>query len=122
MAAGAAAQSLRPSSLLVRSLKEAGTGGAMGGSVSCCSPARDCHTTDYETYGEGRYWIAVKGERIQEHRLEKSMASMVFLGSGPDPEGSSRNDSRVFPHPANLIGHPVVECHDTLCRCLFLSF
>jgi hypothetical protein len=30
------------------------------------------------------------------------MAWPVFLGSGPGPEGPSRNDSGVFPQPARL--------------------
>jgi hypothetical protein len=37
---------------------------------------------------------------IQEHRLQKSWAWPMFMGSGPGPEGPSRNDSRVFPPPA----------------------
>ena len=41
-----------------------------------------------------------------EHRFLKSMAWPVFLGSGPGPEGPSRNDSEVFPHPARrAAGH-----------------
>jgi len=48
-----------------RSLKEPGTEGMLEGGSSCCSPARDCEMTDYETDAEGRYWITVKGERIQ---------------------------------------------------------
>src|SRR5262249_39806918 len=48
-----------------RSLKEPGTEEITGGSRSCCSPASDCQTTDYETDAEGRYWITTEGERIQ---------------------------------------------------------
>jgi len=48
-----------------RSLKEPGTEGAMGGAVSCCSPASDCQMTDYETDAAGRYWITIESERIQ---------------------------------------------------------
>ena len=39
---------------------------------------------------------------IHEHGIAKSMARPVFLDSGPGPEGPSRNDSRVFPHPAHM--------------------
>jgi hypothetical protein len=31
----------------------------------CCSPERDCYTTDYETDVTGRYWIKADGERIE---------------------------------------------------------
>ena len=37
----------------------------MIGSSSCCSPERDCQSTDYETDADGRYWITVGGERLQ---------------------------------------------------------
>ena len=37
----------------------------------------------------------------QEHGLEKSIAWPVFMGSGPGPDGPSRNDTRVFQHPAS---------------------
>ena len=63
MAAGAAAH--EPEDEFAdwfRSLKEPGTGAAMGGSVSCCSPARDYQTIDYETDRDGRYWIIVEDE------------------------------------------------------------
>jgi len=48
-----------------RSLREPGTEGMMDSSTSCCSPARDCQMTDYETDTDGRYWITAEGERIQ---------------------------------------------------------
>src|SRR3954467_10056440 len=38
---------------------------------------------------------------IQEHGREKSMARPVFMGSGPGPDRPSRNDTRVFQHPAS---------------------
>src|SRR5690242_12529344 len=38
---------------------------------------------------------------IQEHSREKSMHWPVFIGSGPGPDGPSRNDTRVFQHPAS---------------------
>jgi hypothetical protein len=63
MAAGAAAH--EPEAEFAdwfRSLKKPGTGGAMGGSVSCCSPERGCQRTGYETDGDGRYCITVEGE------------------------------------------------------------
>ena len=47
------------------SLTEPGTENGSGHSAPCCSPARDCQTTDYETDPEGRYWITIEGERIQ---------------------------------------------------------
>lgn len=47
------------------SLKEPGTEGMPGGSVSCCSPERDCQITDYATDADGRYWITADGERVQ---------------------------------------------------------
>jgi hypothetical protein len=31
----------------------------------CCSPERDCQTTDYEVDAAGHYWIKAEGERIQ---------------------------------------------------------
>jgi hypothetical protein len=31
----------------------------------CCSPERDCQTTDYETDAAGLYWIKAEGERVQ---------------------------------------------------------
>src|SRR5207237_1860053 len=37
---------------------------------------------------------------IQEHGPEKSIAWPVFMGSGPGPDGPSRNDTRGFQHPA----------------------
>ena len=53
----------------------------------------------------GRPWRAVPGiahePEISEHSLDKSKAWLVFIGSGPCPEGQSRNDS-TFPHLAML--------------------
>src|SRR5438270_6368824 len=37
---------------------------------------------------------------IHEHGPEKSVVWPVFMGSGPGPDGPSRNDTRVFQHPA----------------------
>ena len=34
--------------------------------------------------------------------LNKSMAWPVFMVSGPGPDGPSRNDARLFQHPAKL--------------------
>src|SRR6516164_7213234 len=31
----------------------------------CCSPERDCQTTDYKADAVGHYWIKAEGERIQ---------------------------------------------------------
>jgi hypothetical protein len=42
---------------------------------------------------------------IQEHGREKSIAWPVFTGSGPAPDGASRNDTRVFQHPASAQIH-----------------
>jgi hypothetical protein len=38
----------------------------------------------------------------QEHGPEKSIAWPVFMGSRPGPDGPSRNDARVFQHPASI--------------------
>jgi hypothetical protein len=46
---------------------------------------------------------------IQEHGPEKSMAWPVFLGSGPAPDGSSRNDTRVFQCPVKFSILPKVQ-------------
>ena len=40
----------------------------------------------------------------QEHGPEKSMAWPVFMVSGPGPDGPSRNDGRLFQHPASVHG------------------
>jgi hypothetical protein len=80
-----------------RSLKEPGTGQGSGDSVSCCSPARDCQTTDYETDAEGRYWITVEGERIQ-------VPPDKVLRRTDNPTG--RGIACLRHHD----GHPVVRC------------
>jgi hypothetical protein len=80
-----------------RSLKEPGTEQGSGGSVPCCSPARDCQTTDYETDAEGRYWITVEGERIQ-------VPSDKVLRRTDNPTG--RGVACLRHHD----GHPVVRC------------
>jgi hypothetical protein len=80
-----------------RSLKEPGTDGAMGGSVSCCSPARDCQTTDYETDSDGRYWVIVEGERIQ-------VPPDKILQRTDNPTG------RGVACLGYYDGHPIVRC------------
>jgi hypothetical protein len=80
-----------------RSLKEPGTEGAMGGAVSCCSPASDCQLTDYETDAEGRYWIAIEGERIQ-------VPPDKILQRADNPTGRGVACVRHYN------GHPVVRC------------
>jgi hypothetical protein len=79
-----------------RSLKEPGTEGMIEGSTSCCSPEKDCQTTDYETDAEGRYWITAEGERIQV-----------------PPDKILRTDNPTGRGVACLRyynGHPVVRC------------
>jgi hypothetical protein len=61
----AAASSRSEAADWFRSLKEPGTERQLGDRAPCCSPERDCQTTDYETDAEGGYWITVEGERIQ---------------------------------------------------------
>jgi hypothetical protein len=80
-----------------RSLKEPGTGGAMGGSVSCCSPARDCQTTDYEMDSDGRYWIIVEGQRIH-------VPPDKILQRTDNPTGRGVACLRYYD------GHPIVRC------------
>ena len=80
-----------------RSLKEPGTEEAMGGSVSCCSPARDCQTTDYETDRDGRYWITVEGERIP-------VPPDKILQHTDNPTGRGVACLRHYD------GHPIVRC------------
>jgi len=80
-----------------RSLKEPGTEGMMGGSVSCCSPASDCQMTDYETDAEGRYWITAEGERIQ-------VPPDKILQRADNPTGRGVACLRHYD------GHPVVSC------------
>jgi hypothetical protein len=49
-----------------RTLKEPGTETFLNPSyAACCSPERDCQTTEYETDAAGLYWIEAEGERIQ---------------------------------------------------------
>ena len=80
-----------------RSLKEPGTEGAMGGSISCCSSARDCQTTDYETDSDGRYWITVEGERIR-------VPPDKILQRTDNPTGRGVACLRYYD------GHPIVRC------------
>jgi hypothetical protein len=63
----------------------------------CCSPERDCHTTDYETDVAGRYWIKAEGERIQ-------VPSDKILQRMDNPTG------RAVACLRHLNGHPVVRC------------
>ena len=79
------------------SLKEPGAKTGLGDSVPCCSPARDCQTTDYETDSEGRYWITVEGERIP-------VPPDKVLQRTDNPTG--RGVACLFHHN----GHPVVRC------------
>ena len=70
----------------------------MGSSVSCCSPARDCHTTDYETDRDGRYyWITLENERIQ-------VPPDKILQHTDNPTGRGIACLRHYG------GHPVVRC------------
>jgi|SRR6516165_3449363 hypothetical protein len=80
-----------------RSLKEPGTEKGSGDSMPCCSPARDCQTTDYETDAEGRYWITVEDERIQ-------VPPDKVLQRTDNPTG--RGVACLRHHN----GHPVVRC------------
>jgi hypothetical protein len=80
-----------------RSLKEPGTEGGRGGSVSCCSPASDCQTTDYETDADGRYWIIAEGERIQ-------VPPDKILQRTDNPTGRGVACLRHYD------GHPIVRC------------
>jgi len=80
-----------------RSLKEPGTEGIRGGSVSCCSPTSDCQVTDYETDADGRYWIIAEGERIQ-------VPPEKILQRADNPTGRGVACLRHYD------GHPVVRC------------
>jgi hypothetical protein len=80
-----------------RSLKEPGTAGTVDSGTSCCSPTRDCETTDYETDAEGRYWITVEGERIQ-------VPSDKILQRTDNPTG------RAVACLRHYNGHPAVRC------------
>ena len=62
----------------------------------CCSPERDCQTTDYETDGS-RYWIKAEGERIQ-------VPPDKILQRTDNPTGRAVACLRHFN------GHPVVHC------------
>ena len=42
-----------------------------------------------------------RGPGIQEHGPDTPMAWLVFIVSGPGPDGPSRNDARLF---SNLLG------------------
>ena len=44
--------------------------------------------------------VSAREPGIQEHGPEKSIAWPVFMGSGPGPDGPSRNDALVFQRPA----------------------
>jgi len=84
------------------SLKEPGTEGATGGAVSCCSPASDCQITDYESDGEGRYWITTEGERIQVPRrllapLQRASCRTLLCQSLRGLEKSPLHDHSVGP-------------------------
>jgi hypothetical protein len=80
-----------------RSLKEPGTVGMMGLGNSCCSPTKDCQMTDYETDAEGRYWIAVEGERVQ-------VPPQKILQRTDNPTGHGVACWRYYDD------HPVVRC------------
>jgi hypothetical protein len=79
------------------SLTEPGTEGMMDRGTSCCSPERDCQTTDYETSADGRYWITVEGERIQ-------VPPDKILQRTDNPTGRGVACLRHYN------GHPVVRC------------
>jgi hypothetical protein len=79
-----------------RTLQEPGTEGMMG-STSCCSPERDCQTTDYETDADGRYWITAQGVRIQ-------VPFDKILKRTDNPTG------RAVVCLRHYSGHPVVRC------------
>jgi hypothetical protein len=64
--------------------------------ASCCSPERDCQTTDYETDG-GRYWIKAEGERIE-------VSPDKILQRTDNPTG------RAVACLRHYNGHPVVHC------------
>src|SRR5262249_54574527 len=80
-----------------RSLKEPGSEGMMDSGTSCCSPARDCETTDYETDADGRYWITVQSERIQ-------VPPNKILQRTDNPTGRGVACFRYYN------GHPIVRC------------
>jgi hypothetical protein len=80
-----------------RSLKEPGTEGMMDRPTACCSPERDCQTTDYKTDADGRYWITAGGERVP-------VPSDKILQRTDNPTGRAV----VCLHYLN--GHPIVRC------------
>ena len=63
----------------------------------CCSPERDCQTTDYETDAAGLYWIKAEGERIQ-------VPPDKILQRTDNPTGRAVACLRHFK------GHPIVRC------------
>jgi hypothetical protein len=65
--------------------------------ASCCSPERDCQTTDYEVDAAGRYWIKAEGERIQ-------VPPDQILQHIDNPTGRAVACLRHFN------GHPIVRC------------
>ena len=79
------------------SLIEPGTDGVKDGPTACCSPARDCQMTDYETDANGRYWITTEGEHIQ-------VPPDKILQRTDNPTGRAVACLRHYD------GHPVVRC------------
>jgi hypothetical protein len=65
--------------------------------ASCCSPERDCQTTDYGADAAGRYWIKAEGERIQ-------VPPDKILQRTDNPTGHAVACLRHFN------GHPIVRC------------
>lgn len=81
-----------------RSLKVPGTERIRNpADASCCSPARDCQTTDYETDAAGRYWINAEGEHIQ-------VPPDKILQRTDNPTG------RAVACLHHFNGHPIVHC------------
>ena len=65
--------------------------------ASCCSPERDCQTTDYEVDAAGGYWIKADGERIQ-------VPPDKILQRTDNPTG------RAVACLRHVNGHPIVLC------------
>ena len=63
----------------------------------CCSPERDCQTTDYETDATGLYWIKAEGKRVQ-------VPPGKILQSTDNPTG------RAVVCLRHSNGHPIVRC------------
>ena len=63
----------------------------------CCSPERDCQTTDSEVDASGHYWIKAEGERIQ-------VPTDKILHHIDNPTGRAVACLRHFN------GHPIVHC------------